>query len=78
MQRSGVRHAARGISRSIAALALVFAAQLASAQDVAWGPEVGSSLPALEAPDETGRARQLADLAGDNGLLLVFSRSFDW
>ena len=44
----------------------------------AWGPEVGSTLPVLEAPDQTGEVRTLADLAGEQGLLLFLNRSADW
>lgn len=43
-----------------------------------WGPEIGSTLPVLEAPDQTGTTRVLDDLAGDNGLLLFLNRSADW
>lgn len=43
-----------------------------------WGPAVDSTLPLLDAPDQTGRQRQLADLAGDQGLLLFLVRSADW
>ncbi len=43
-----------------------------------WGPAVGSRLPVLEAPDQTGRVRHLADLSGEQGLLLFLNRSADW
>jgi hypothetical protein len=43
-----------------------------------WGPAVGSRLPVLEAYDQSGQRRTLADLAGENGLLLFMSRSADW
>ena len=43
-----------------------------------WGPALGSSLPMLEAPDHDGEIRDLASLAGDQGLLLFLSRSADW
>ncbi len=43
-----------------------------------WGPEIGSTLPVLEAPDQTGTTRTLETLAGDNGLLLFLNRSADW
>ena len=43
-----------------------------------WGPEVGSMLPLLEAPDQTGRMRNLANLSGEHGLLLFLNRSADW
>ena len=44
----------------------------------AWGPVVGSRLPVLEAPDQTGRVRTLEDLTGEQGLLLFLNRSVDW
>ncbi len=44
----------------------------------AWGPAVGSTIPMLAANDQTGTPQSLASLAGDKGLLLVFSRSADW
>ncbi len=44
----------------------------------AWGPEVGSTPPLLEAPDQTGTLRSLSDLAGEQGLLLFLNRSADW
>ena len=43
-----------------------------------WGPDVGSSLPALSVKDIQGENRYLADLAGKKGVVLVFVRSSDW
>lgn len=43
-----------------------------------WGPEIGTQLPLLEAPDQTGTLRTLADLSGEQGLLLFLNRSADW
>ncbi len=43
-----------------------------------WGPAVGSTLPVLDAPDQNGTRRALADLSGDQGLLLFLNRSADW
>jgi hypothetical protein len=42
------------------------------------GPAVGSRLPALNLPDQTGRARTFDDLRGEEGLLLLVYRSADW
>ena len=42
------------------------------------GPELGASIPAFAAPDQEGRVRRFADLAGPNGLVLLFYRSADW
>ena len=43
-----------------------------------WGPPVGAPLPLLEAPDHTGRIRNLENLRGPHGLLLFMNRSTDW
>lgn len=43
-----------------------------------WGPAVGEPAPALLAPDENGRVRDLTSLGRENGLLLLFNRSVDW
>jgi hypothetical protein len=43
-----------------------------------WGPALGSELPPLRAPDETGALRTLSELYGDRGLILVLNRSADW
>ena len=53
---------------------------LAQAQDYVWAPDfpVGSAIPAIEAPDQNGDTKTFSDLVGENGLLLMFSRSFDW
>ena len=62
------------------AVGLLLCASVAHAQDYAstWGPEVGAPMPLLEAPDQTEKLRTLADLAGEQGLLLFLSRSADW
>jgi len=43
-----------------------------------WGPPLHSPLPRLEARDQSGALRTLADLTGEQGLLLFLSRSADW
>lgn len=42
------------------------------------GPAIGEKVPQFSLSDQGGRTRSLHDLAGPNGLLLVFSRSADW
>ena len=43
------------------------------------GPAVGTSVGALiAAKDQTGAARDFPSLRGKKGLILLFSRSFDW
>jgi hypothetical protein len=67
------------------ALTIVFAPAVAASEaapaaeyNSEWGPAIGSMLPLLEAPDQTGQVRQLDDLAGEQGLLLFLNRSADW
>lgn len=61
------------------AIALV-ASSAAWAENYAqeWGPKVGTPMPVLAAPDQTGAPRSLDDLAGENGLLIFLNRSADW
>ena len=47
-------------------------------QAIKTGPEVGSTLPAFEAPDQNGRVQNLQSILGPKGALLVFYRSADW
>ena len=43
------------------------------------GPRVGDRLPhPLNRPDQTGTMRDFQSLSGKSGLILMFSRSFDW
>jgi len=70
----------RAMGRWLAAMAgvLLTGGALADPYSDAWGPAVGSQLPVLEAPDQTGTVRTLADLSGEQGLLLFLARSADW
>jgi cytochrome oxidase Cu insertion factor (SCO1/SenC/PrrC family) len=42
------------------------------------GPQAGTRAPEFTLPDQDGKPRTLASLAGPNGTMLVFSRSADW
>jgi hypothetical protein len=42
------------------------------------GLNVGAKIPDFSLPDQSGNHRSFRDLAGPDGLLLVFSRSADW
>ncbi len=42
------------------------------------GPEVGSPMPAFEAPDQNGKVQSLKSLLGPKGAVIVFYRSADW
>jgi cytochrome oxidase Cu insertion factor (SCO1/SenC/PrrC family) len=44
----------------------------------AVGPQPGTRVPDFTLPDQDGRSRTLASLAGPRGTMLVFSRSADW
>jgi hypothetical protein len=77
MFESGLLH------RWSARLAVIIFAALAtqiSADDYSagWGPAVGAQMPSIAAPDQAGVEHSLADLSGDQGLLLFLSRSADW
>jgi peroxiredoxin len=65
---------------AIAYILFTFFSTAAVAQDWVWAPnfEIGDRLPAIEAPDQNGVTQTFADLSGENGLVLVLSRSFDW
>ena len=53
---------------------------VAAGQEFVWAPQfpVGASIAPIEAPNQDGITRTFADLKGDKGLVLMFSRSFDW
>lgn len=65
-----------------AAMALLLSAfvQMASAQDFVWAPDfpAGADLPEISALDQDGMLQTFDDLKGENGLLFMLSRSFDW
>jgi hypothetical protein len=42
------------------------------------GLNVGAKIPDFALADQNGKQRTFQDLAGPDGLLLVFSRSADW
>lgn len=50
------------------------------AQEFVWAPEfpVGSLIPEISALDQNGEERTFNDLTGENGILYMLSRSFDW
>ncbi|MEZ5490076.1 MAG: hypothetical protein R3F50_07125 [Gammaproteobacteria bacterium] len=61
-------------------LPILLLVQPAQAQEFVWAPDlpVGSSIPPIQARDQNGETKTFDDLVGENGLLLMFSRSFDW
>ena len=42
------------------------------------GLSVGDKIPDFALPDQSGQPRRFRDLAGSDGLMLVFTRSADW
>ena len=71
------------LPRSLLIGLFVFAlASTASAADEAfiWAPSlnVGDALPPISAVDQDSNEHSLEQLSGENGLILVMSRSFDW
>jgi len=64
-------------------VALALSAAPMSAQDVLgaevdFGPAIGEHIDIGTLADQTGTARDLASLTGENGLVLMFVRSADW
>lgn len=55
-------------------------ASLSHAQDFVWAPDfpVGSAIIDIAAQNQDGEVQTFDDLVGENGLLLMLSRSFDW
>ena len=66
--------------KTLLALFLMTVFQVSLAQDYVWAPDlpVGSALPEISAQDQDGTMRSFNDLAGENGMLFMLSRSFDW
>lgn len=65
------------LSLAAAIVAGAFAAQGDDYQE-AWGPPTGSEMLPINAVDQHGVARDLANLSGANGVLLFAFRSADW
>lgn len=68
------------IGKSLLALFLLSVFQVSLAQDYVWAPDfpVGSAIPEISAEDQNGDLRDFDDLVGENGMLFMLSRSFDW
>lgn len=60
------------------AVALATGAGDASEYADAWGPAVGTAMPAIAALDQHNAERDLGNLSGERGLLLFAVRSADW
>lgn len=68
------------VGKSLLALFLLSVFQVSLAQEFVWAPDfpVGSSIPEISAQDQNGDLRDFDDLVGENGMLFMLSRSFDW
>ena len=62
------------------ALGLLGFSAVVSGQDFVWAEDfpVGSAAPEIAAEDQNGERQGFEDLVGENGLLFMLSRSFDW
>jgi thiol-disulfide isomerase/thioredoxin len=75
----GVVQSVRRVATAVAFAALVAATAAASASAEDLGPAVATKAPNIGTRlDQTGKPRMLADLMGQNGLVLMFFRSADW
>ena len=66
------------LNRYFATVALLAAGAGVGLAQSATGPEIGQKIPDFTLHDQSGRLRDFESLAGDQGLLLLFSRSADW
>ena len=73
-----------GIRPVVLAMALIagsvffLSPSMAADKPISTGPEIGASIPAIQASDQWGNAREFKDLSGPEGLLLLFFRTLDW
>ena len=76
--RRGLRLTRLG-ARLLPALIFFSTCAVSSAQQaIKTGPEVGSTVPMFEAPDQNGQRQNLKSILGPKGAMLVFYRSADW
>lgn len=59
-------------------IAAVTMVGVAFAQTHNFGPAIGVTLPSFSAQDQTGVARSSRELDGENGVVLLITRSADW
>lgn len=66
--------------RRIALISIFFAtcSILSAQQPGTSGPEIGSTVPSFEAPDQNGHVQSLKSIGGPKGALLVFFKSADF
>jgi hypothetical protein len=59
-------------------IALASCLSLPAQQGIKTGPDIGAAAPAFEAIDQSGNPRNLKNVSGPKGTILVFFRSADW
>jgi cytochrome oxidase Cu insertion factor (SCO1/SenC/PrrC family) len=67
-----------GVACLLVGLLLAGALTGAAEDSFSTGPEVGERIPAFRLSDQHGEQRTFSDLAGPQGLLLLFYRTADW
>ena len=77
-ERSSYRLLAMAVLCVLVTALMTTQSALADDYSAGWGPAVGTKMPVLEAPDQSGNLRTMDNLAGEQGLLLFLSRSADW
>jgi hypothetical protein len=63
------------IARTSAALFLMVCFSLPGRD---YGPEVGAKMPGFDLQDQDGKVRNLGNLLGPKGAVILFYRSADW
>jgi peroxiredoxin len=64
---------------SLTAIFATLGVGFGASADASFGPKVGTQAPLVEAlKDQSGKLRQLQDLAGPKGAVLMFFRTTDW
>ena len=68
------------LNTSLLSLSLFTSIQFGIAQEYNWAPDFPVGVPIIDisAHDQNGALRTFNDLTGEQGLLFMLSRSFDW
>ena len=78
-RNGGMMRGTEGSAPALLLLGLVLGAgEIRAGERIRTGPGIGERVPDFEVRDQNGEARNLGNLVGPNGLLLLFHRSVDW
>ena len=77
LDRYGIRPVVLAMAIIAGSLFFLFPS-MAADEPISTGPEIGASIPAIQASDQWGKTREFKDLSGPEGLLLLFFRTVDW